>query len=158
MTLHGKSLIAGTPTETSARTFRAISPLDSNELEPAFHESPLEDVHRALTLAEEAFATYRRVGAEARATFLESIAEEILAIGDDLLQRAHLETGLPLDRLTGERGRTVGQLRLCPAPICGACSFRSVRSWSSARAIFPSPSPSPAATPRAPWPRATRSS
>src|SRR5258707_11677742 len=84
MTLHGKSLIAGQPAQTSARAFHAISPLDSSELEPAFHESVSEDVNRALAHAEEAFATYRRVGAEARAAFLERIAEEILAIGDDL--------------------------------------------------------------------------
>ena len=35
-----------------------------------------------------------------------------MALGDTLLNRAHAETGLPLARLTGERGRTVGQLRL----------------------------------------------
>jgi len=110
--LHGKSLIAGIPVEHGARPFRAISPLDKSELEPVFHESGEADVNHTLTAAEEAFAIYRRIGAEARAVFLERIAEEILAIGDDLLQRAHLETGLPLDRLTGERGRTVGQLRL----------------------------------------------
>ncbi len=112
MNLHGKSLVAGQPAESSARAFRAISPLDRAELAPDFHESPGEDVDRALVLAEEAFGVYRRTPAWERAAFLETIAEEILALGDDLLQRAHLETGLPLDRLTGERGRTVGQLRL----------------------------------------------
>ncbi len=112
MNLHGKSLLAGEPVETSARTFRAVSPLDRSELDPAFHESPLEDVDRALVLAEEAFGIYRKIPAEERAVFLETIAEEILKIGDDLILRAHRETGLPIDRLTGERGRTVGQLRL----------------------------------------------
>jgi NADP-dependent aldehyde dehydrogenase len=112
MPLHGKSLLAGVPATTSARTFRAPSPLDSQELDTVFHESPLEDVERALTFAEEAFGTYRRTTAVQRAAFLETIAEKILGLGDDLLQRAHLETGLGLDRLTGERGRTVGQLRL----------------------------------------------
>jgi NADP-dependent aldehyde dehydrogenase len=112
MPLHGKSLIAGVPTETSTRAFRAISPLDRNELEPEFHESPPDDVDRALVLAEEAFGIYRRTPAWERAAFLETIAEEILNLGDDLLIRANQETGLPLDRLTGERGRTVGQLRL----------------------------------------------
>ena len=111
-TLHGKSLIAGKPAETSARAFRAISPLDSSELEPAFHECVPEDVNHALTHAEEAFAIYRHTSAEARAAFLERIAEEILALGDALPERANLETGLPLDRLAGERARTVGQLRL----------------------------------------------
>jgi NADP-dependent aldehyde dehydrogenase len=112
MNLHGKSILAGQPVESSTRAFRAVSPLDSTELEPTFHECAPELVDRALHAAEEAFAIYRRTPAAERATFLENIAEEILALGDDLLQRAHRETGLPLDRLTGERGRTVGQLRL----------------------------------------------
>ena len=112
MSLHGKSLIAGVLGEKSARAFHAVSPLDGQRLEPAFHESPLEDVARAVTLADDAFAALRQAGAEARAQLLEKIAEEILALGDALIERAHLESGLPIDRLTGERGRTVGQLRL----------------------------------------------
>jgi NADP-dependent aldehyde dehydrogenase len=47
-----------------------------------------------------------------RARFLEVIAERIQRIGDDLIERTHAETGLPLDRLSGERTRTVNQLRL----------------------------------------------
>src|SRR3974390_3059802 len=35
-----------------------------------------------------------------------------MALGDDLIQRGHLETGLPEARLTGERARTVNQLKL----------------------------------------------
>jgi NADP-dependent aldehyde dehydrogenase len=110
--LHGKSYLAGVLVEENARTFHAISPLDSEPLEPAFHECTEAAVDRALTLADEAFGVYRRISAEDRARFLEKIAEEILALGEPLLERAHRETGLPLDRLTGERGRTVGQLRL----------------------------------------------
>ncbi len=110
--LHGKSFIAGVLVEENARTFQVISPLDSEPLEPVFHECTGAAVDRAMALAEEAFAVYRRVPAEERAAFLERIAEEIVAVGDALLDRAHRETGLPLDRLTGERGRTVGQLRL----------------------------------------------
>src|SRR5687767_1365567 len=112
MTLHGQSLLAGTPVTSSARTFRVVSPLDSRELHPPFHECAPDLVERALLAAEEAFATCRHTSAADRAAFLESIADEIVALGDDLLQRAHLETGLPLDRLAGERGRTAGQLRL----------------------------------------------
>ncbi|MCP1363610.1 aldehyde dehydrogenase (NADP(+)), partial [Halomonas sp. BBD45] len=44
--------------------------------------------------------------------FLETVASEIEAIGDDLIQRAVAETGLPQARIEGERGRTCGQLRL----------------------------------------------
>ena len=110
--LHGKNFLAGLPSGDGAHTFHAVSPLDGQTLEPAVHESSNADVDRAVTLAEDAFWTYRRTPAEARAVFLETIAEEILALGDDLLQRARLESGLALDRLTGERGRTMGQLRL----------------------------------------------
>jgi alpha-ketoglutaric semialdehyde dehydrogenase len=110
--LHGRSIIAGQFSTTSGRTFRAVSPLDSKELDPPFHEGDQDDVDHALRQAEEAFALYRRTPAEARADFLEKIADEIMAVGDALLERCRLETGLPLDRLTGERARTCGQLKL----------------------------------------------
>lgn len=70
------------------------------------------DVEAALDAADMAFRTYRQTTGEARAAFLERIADEIVALGDALIHRAHVETGLPEARLTGERGRTVGQLRL----------------------------------------------
>jgi len=110
--LHGRNLLGGVPLDTAGHPFHATSPLTGETLEPAFLEASHAEVDRALALAEDAFGIYRKTPAEARAVFLETIAEEILAIGDALLQRAHQESGLPLDRLTGERGRTVGQLRL----------------------------------------------
>ena len=35
-----------------------------------------------------------------------------MALGDDLIERCVIETGLPRARIEGERGRTVGQLAL----------------------------------------------
>ncbi|MGZ5255140.1 MAG: aldehyde dehydrogenase (NADP(+)), partial [Flavitalea sp.] len=55
---------------------------------------------------------YCKTTPEERAIFLETIADEILALGDELIERTILETGLTQQRLTGERGRTVGQLKL----------------------------------------------
>src|SRR5262249_14453281 len=60
----------------------------------------------------ECFDTYAALPPERIATFLERIADEILALGDALLATASKETALPLDRLTGERGRTVNQLKM----------------------------------------------
>ncbi|MSU49276.1 MAG: aldehyde dehydrogenase (NADP(+)) [Opitutus sp.] len=112
MSLHGLSLLAGTPGQTGGKIFRAANPATSEALEPAFHEASAADVTAALDASATAFADYRaRSGAE-RAKFLETMASEIEALGDTLLQRAHAESGLPLARLTGERGRTCGQLRL----------------------------------------------
>ena len=114
---HGRSIVAGQLSTTSGRSFRAVSPLDSAELGPLFHESDQDDVEHALRQAEEAFRMYRRMSPDARADFLEKIAAEIVALGDALLERCHLETGLPMDRLTGERGRTCGQLKLFAALV-----------------------------------------
>ncbi len=66
----------------------------------------------ALRAAEDAFPIYGSAEPEARARLLEAIAEALLALGDDLLAIADGETGLGLPRLTGERMRTVNQLRL----------------------------------------------
>ena len=59
-----------------------------------------------------AFEPYRNTDAETRAAFLEAIGEEIIALGDALIDTACRESGLPPGRIEGERGRTVGQLKL----------------------------------------------
>jgi alpha-ketoglutaric semialdehyde dehydrogenase len=124
--LHGKSYIAGVLLDDNARSYRVVSPLTSEPLEPEFHECTGAAVERALTLADDAFVTYRALSAEKRAEFLNRIGDEIMAIGDVLLERAHQETGLPLDRLTGERVRTVSQLRLF-AEVAREASWRDAR-------------------------------
>jgi NADP-dependent aldehyde dehydrogenase len=47
-----------------------------------------------------------------RTKLLESIAEEIEALGDELLETASRESNLPIARFQGERARTCGQLRM----------------------------------------------
>jgi len=112
MTLHGTSLIAGQPGQTGGKTFKAYAPATGAALEPAFHEASDQEVERAMLAAGEAFADYRNRTSAERAAFLETIADEIEALGDDLIERASAETGLPAARITMERGRTCGQLRL----------------------------------------------
>ncbi|HQT46106.1 MAG TPA: aldehyde dehydrogenase (NADP(+)), partial [Acidocella sp.] len=92
--------------------FRGQNPASGEALEPAFGEAgPAETAH-ACALAAAAFDTYRENSLEVRAAFLEAIAAQILALGDALVERAMAESGLPRGRIEGERGRTVGQLRL----------------------------------------------
>jgi NADP-dependent aldehyde dehydrogenase len=112
MLLHGKSLIKGRPLPPSHQVFTAFDPCKGAPLEPNFHEAQLLDVGTALDAAHAAFVAFRRTTSEERAVFLETIATEIIALGEELLERAHQETGLSADRLSAERGRTVGQLRL----------------------------------------------
>ena len=69
-------------------------------------------VDAAVRAAEDAFWTYGYATRETRAAFLNTIADEIDARGEAITQIGTQETGLPEARLQGERGRTVGQLRL----------------------------------------------
>lgn len=69
-------------------------------------------VDRAVQAAGDAFAVYGTVTRQGRADFLNAIANEIEARADAITQIGTHETGLSEARLTGERGRTTGQLRL----------------------------------------------
>ncbi len=60
----------------------------------------------------EAFKTYRNFSGLHKAVFLRTIAEEIEALGDELITITSQETNLPQARLLGERGRTTSQLRM----------------------------------------------
>ena len=115
MNLTGLSFIAVKQTAVGGKTFRAINPRTYAALATDFHTASAADVDAALRAADEAFQSYQSVPGATRAAFLEKIAEEIMALGDVLLQRAAEETGLGLDRLTGERARTCGQLKLYAA-------------------------------------------
>ena len=77
----------------------------------------LADVDRACELRRGAFDAFRETSVDERARFLETIADNIADIGDELIVRAMAETGLPRPRLEGERARTIGQLRLFAAVV-----------------------------------------
>ncbi len=108
----GALLIGGDDVPGRDTPFRAVNPATGEELDPAFGGGTAQDVAKACLLAAEAFDAYRETAPEARARFLETIAENILDLGDALVERACAESGLPRPRIEGERGRTVGQLRL----------------------------------------------
>ena len=112
MELLGQPVIAGRPTPAASATFHATNPATGQPLTPPFQESTPDQVDAACRAAATAFETTRRTAPAHRATLLRAIADEILALGDALVVRATEETGLPRPRIEGERGRTVGQLKL----------------------------------------------
>ncbi|ACM37824.1 MULTISPECIES: aldehyde dehydrogenase (NADP(+)) [Rhizobium/Agrobacterium group] len=108
LNLTGKHLIAGEWVEGTG-TFSS-SPASGES--HTFFLGSAALVDRAMKAAEQAFASYGYSSREERAKFLEAIAEEIDARGDEITKIGTQETGLPEARLVGERGRTTGQLRL----------------------------------------------
>jgi NADP-dependent aldehyde dehydrogenase len=110
--LTGKNLIGKDEQATGQSSFRAQDPANMVQLEPSFTEAAEAEINMAVGKAEEAFKLYRKLSGQTRADFLETIAEEILGLGESLIKRCMAETALPEARLTGERMRTVNQLRL----------------------------------------------
>jgi len=99
-------------TDSINAAFRSIDAATGEPFGDPFETHGLADVEAACIAAEAAFEPYRQASHEARAAFLEAIADGILEIGDELIETAMRESGLPRARLEGERGRTVGQLKL----------------------------------------------
>ncbi|MBL8563178.1 MAG: aldehyde dehydrogenase (NADP(+)), partial [Gemmobacter sp.] len=112
-TPHGHHLIAGT--WVSGEAHFTSEPAHG----PAhrFAIGTVDLVAQACTAAEEAFWSFSATPREARAAFLDRIAEEIEARTEAITEIGTQETGLPVARLQGERGRTTGQLRLFAAHI-----------------------------------------
>ena len=112
MQLTGDMLIGGVAVRGKGPEIRAVDPSNGSKLDPSFAGGTIADVDQACGLAWAAFDIFRETSLDVRARLLEGVAEQILALGDELIERACAETGLPRGRIEGERGRTVGQLRL----------------------------------------------
>ncbi|MBA17404.1 MAG: aldehyde dehydrogenase (NADP(+)) [Sphingomonas sp.] len=109
------AILIGNSEHQASEGFEAVDPATGRSLEPRFAEAGAADVTSACGLAEQAFPIFSELAPDARAAFLERVADAIDAIGDPLIIRAMSETGLPRARLEGERGRTMGQLRMFAA-------------------------------------------
>jgi len=98
------------------------------------------EVARACELSSQAFEALARISTEGRARFLDRIAELLDENVSTLAAAAHIETALPIPRLTGETGRASGQLRMFSALIREG-------SWVDARIELGDPSRTPAPKP-----------
>src|SRR5215467_3118988 len=112
MKLHGRNLLGSEIGDAGEKNFRALDPRKGQYIEPAFSEATSAEVQRAMQLAGQAALPFAALDADAVARFLLAIREEILALGEQLIQRADQETALGMDRLRGERDRTVNQIKL----------------------------------------------
>jgi alpha-ketoglutaric semialdehyde dehydrogenase len=96
-----------------AETFQAINPATKQNLPQVFPVSPWAEVEEAIKAAAVASAAVRHWADERFAAYLEAYAQKIEERSADIVQIAHLETGLPVEpRLkTAELPRTINQLR-----------------------------------------------
>jgi NADP-dependent aldehyde dehydrogenase len=109
--MQGLSYIAGGRGGKFGAPLHAVDPATGEQLAPAFYEANAAEIDRACAAAAQAFEVFGRTSDATRAGLLRAIADR-LEKNDEVVARGQLETGLPAARLTGERARTCGQLRL----------------------------------------------
>ncbi len=140
MPLHGQNILGSSLSAEGTQTFRAVDPATSQKLDTQFHPATPDEVDRALELADRAFHARQPRDPEQIVALLERIADEIEALGDELIERCGAETGLPAGRLEMERGRTCNQLRLFAGVVAEG-------SWVDARIDRAVPDRQPIASP-----------
>lgn len=107
----GKNYIGNTLSAEGNKTYKTFNPQLNIENEHTFYEATSDEINEAVELAAKAFKSFRHTSGKQKADFLNAIADEILALDDELINVYRSESGLPEARAKGERGRTVFQLR-----------------------------------------------
>ncbi|MWV10769.1 aldehyde dehydrogenase family protein [Pseudomonas sp. R-28-1W-6] len=108
----GHNFIAGGRSAAGDIILQSLDATTGEALPYSFHQATEAEVDAAARAAAAAYPAYRSLSAVRRAEFLEAIATEIDALGDDFVAIVCRETALPAARIQGERGRTSGQMRL----------------------------------------------
>ncbi|HEY1900884.1 MAG TPA: aldehyde dehydrogenase (NADP(+)) [Terracidiphilus sp.] len=117
MPLTGQSFLGSQRGALGGAPIQALNPATGQHLDPVYSSASAAEVDQAVQLAAQAFTVYAATSGKAKGALLRSIAEGLDAIQQQLAERAHLETALPMPRLLGEVSRTSGQLRVFAALV-----------------------------------------
>lgn len=112
MTLLGHNYIGGKRSGKGDVKLLSIAAATGEAHAVPFLTATEAEVDAAVDAAAAAYPAFRTLAAEKRAVFLDLIAEEIDALGDDFIAEVSRETALTAARLQGERSRTSNQMRL----------------------------------------------
>lgn len=108
----GHNYIGGARSAAGTLTLQSHDAVSGEALPYQFHQATADEVNAAANAAAHAYPVLRSLSPERRAQFLEAIAAQLEALGDDFIELVSRETALPAARIRGERGRTCGQMRL----------------------------------------------
>lgn len=107
----GKNCIGGQFKADGSVEFKTVNPKKNEENPTVFIEATKDETDTSAELAWKAFKIFRKTSGQQRADFLNTIADEMLALEQELIDSYMQESGLPEGRAIGERGRTIFQLR-----------------------------------------------
>lgn len=105
-------LIAGIWRDTiQSPSFQAFEVRSGDPLPPLFHEADAEIIDSAVSLSLAAFKITRSFSPGKLSQGLLSVEKSLEKWSEDIISRAHRETGLPIDRLQKEMSRTTSQIQ-----------------------------------------------
>lgn len=107
----GKNYIGNVLASTGNKVFKTFNPQTNLENKVVFTEASEVEIAQATELAAEAFKIFQKVSGAKKSEFLNEIANQIEALGDELISTCCFEAGFTKERALGERGRTIFQLR-----------------------------------------------
>ncbi len=110
MQISGKNHIGSSLQAIGKTSFHTFNPTKGIENPTVFYQATEEEVEKAIQLANKAFAPYRKLPNQKRATFLREICKEIDQIEEQLLACYCMESGLSKERAKIEKTRTLFQL------------------------------------------------
>ncbi|MGA9616843.1 MAG: aldehyde dehydrogenase family protein, partial [Serratia proteamaculans] len=111
-TISGQQFIGGQRRASGEAELISLRADNGQPIGHRFFSASIAETAAAADAAALAFTAYSQLSAERRADFLEAIAEQLDALDEEFFTFAMQETALPLARLSGERARTSGQMRL----------------------------------------------
>mgnify|MGYP003330005578 FL=1 len=85
MEIIGKNFIGNELSAEGNLNYKTFNPAKNIENETVFIDATISELDKALSLAESAFPIYSEMPGAQRASFLNTIADEILNLGDDLI-------------------------------------------------------------------------
>ncbi|MGH8331809.1 MAG: aldehyde dehydrogenase family protein, partial [Pseudomonas sp.] len=97
----GHNYIGGQRSAAGPLKLQSVDASTGEALPYDFSQATSEEVDAAAKAAAAAYPTYRSLSAERRAQFLDAIADELDALGDDFVALVCRETALPAARIQG---------------------------------------------------------
>jgi 2,5-dioxopentanoate dehydrogenase len=110
--LSGSNFIAGNTSNESSIYYNSSNPITQEQSDIRFFEATKKEINRSVSSAMDAFQVMKELNDTFITSFLQEVSNQIHKIEDQLIEKAHWETGLPFQRLKNERIRTCKQLEL----------------------------------------------
>ena len=108
----GENYIAGIRSKKGNDKFESKSPLTGKQKSTPFFNATEKEIEKTVDEADKCFGNISNYEDDKIADFLKTLSDEIINVGDQLIEECHLETALGRNRLRNERARTCNQLEL----------------------------------------------